>query len=93
MHAFEIVLVIAWGWTLGMTILNVVLVPRLKIARPDRNVWPTLLSVVIPARNEEGAIERTVRAMLAQTYDTLEVVVVNDRSTDGTGEILAAIAR
>jgi chlorobactene glucosyltransferase len=50
-----------------------------------------LLSVVIPARNEERIIEATVRAMLAQSYANLEVIVVNDRSTDRTGEILSAI--
>jgi glycosyltransferase involved in cell wall biosynthesis len=50
-----------------------------------------LVSVVIPARNEERTIGATVRAMLAQTYADLEVIVVNDRSTDRTAEILAAI--
>ena len=91
MHTFEIVLVIAWGWTLAMTILNVFLVPRLK--REEGAAAGPLVSVVIPARDEERTIERTVRAMLAQTYANLEVVVVNDRSTDRTGEILAAVAR
>lgn len=47
--------------------------------------------MIVPARDEERTIERTVRAMLAQTYVALEVVVVNDRSTDRTGAILAAI--
>jgi cellulose synthase/poly-beta-1,6-N-acetylglucosamine synthase-like glycosyltransferase len=47
------------------------------------------VSVVIPARDEERAIERTVRAFLAQTYPELEIIVVNDRSVDRTGEILA----
>lgn len=91
MHTFEIVLVIAWGWTLAMTILNVFLVPRLKTE--EGAAAGPLVSVVIPARDEERSIEQTVRAMLAQTYDDLEVVVVNDRSTDRTGEILAAVAR
>jgi len=52
-----------------------------------------LVSIVIPARNEERNIERTVRAMLAQTYAPLEVIVVDDRSTDRTGEILSEIAK
>jgi glycosyltransferase involved in cell wall biosynthesis len=47
------------------------------------------VSVIVPARDEERAIERTVRALLAQTYPELEIIVVNDRSVDRTGEILA----
>jgi chlorobactene glucosyltransferase len=47
------------------------------------------VSVIIPARDEERTIERTVRAFLAQTYPELEIIVVNDRSVDRTGEILA----
>src|SRR5881296_721063 len=45
---------------------------------------PTL-SVVVTARDEAEAIETTVRRLLAQRYDDLEVIVVDDRSTDGTG--------
>ncbi len=45
--------------------------------------------MIIPARDEERTIERTVRAFLAQTYPDLEIIVVNDRSVDRTGEILA----
>ena len=89
MHALEVVLVVAWAWTLAVTIVNLALIPRLRGA-PAPSPAP-LVSVVIPARNEERTIERTVRAMLAQTYAQLEVIVVNDRSTDRTAEILAGI--
>ncbi|HET7433754.1 MAG TPA: glycosyltransferase [Thermoanaerobaculia bacterium] len=50
------------------------------------------VAVVIPARNEERIIEHTVRAMLAQTYPALDVIVINDRSTDRTGAILNSLA-
>ena len=46
------------------------------------------MSVIIPARDEERDIERTVRAFLAQTWQALEIIVVNDRSSDATGAIL-----
>ena len=51
-----------------------------------------LISVIVPARNEERNIRRCVEALLAQTYPNFEVLVLDDRSTDATAEILAEIA-
>jgi len=51
-----------------------------------------LVSVLIPALNEENSIARCVEAMLAQTYPNVEIVVANDRSTDRTAEIVEKIA-
>jgi chlorobactene glucosyltransferase len=50
-----------------------------------------LISVIIPARNEANNIRRCVEALLAQTYTNFEVIVVDDRSTDSTPEILSHI--
>src|SRR5574341_2126481 len=47
-----------------------------------------LISVCIPARNEERNIRACVEAMLAQDYPNLEVIVLDDCSTDATPEIL-----
>ena len=52
---------------------------------------PTV-SVVIPARNEAHNIERCVRSALAAQYPRLEVIAVDDHSTDATGAILARLA-
>ena len=49
-------------------------------------------SVVITALNEERSIEQALRSVLAQDYPGLEVIVVNDRSTDRTGAILDRMA-
>ena len=51
-----------------------------------------LVSVVIPARDERRNIERCVRSVLATRYPALEVIVVDDHSTDGTGAIARTIA-
>jgi len=50
------------------------------------------LSVIVTARDEVDGIEETVGRLLAQDYPGLEVVVIDDRSTDGTGEILDRLA-
>lgn len=50
-----------------------------------------LLSVVVPARDEERNIEACVRSLLAQTGVPTEVIVVDDNSSDGTGAILAGL--
>ena len=51
------------------------------------------VSLIAAARNEESGIERAVRSLLRQNYPNYEVIVVNDRSTDATGEILERLAR
>lgn len=51
-----------------------------------------MLSIIVPARNEERQIETCVRSLLAQRYLHFEVIVVNDRSDDATGAILARLA-
>ena len=52
-----------------------------------------LTSVVIPAYNAEPFLERTLRSALRQTYSNLEVIVINDGSTDQTRAITEAVAR
>ncbi len=53
---------------------------------------PPLISVCIPARNEERNIRACVEAALKQDYPNLEVIVLDDRSTDATFRILTDIA-
>lgn len=51
-----------------------------------------LISVCVPARNEERNIGRCVDALLAQTYPSFGIIVLDDRSTDSTQEILRGFA-
>jgi hypothetical protein len=57
-----------------------------------RRQGPVRCSVVVAARDEEARIEDTVRHLLAQRGVEFEVVVVDDRSTDRTSEILRRLA-
>ena len=50
------------------------------------------VSIVVAARDEVRAVEAAVRSVLRQDYPDLEVVAVDDRSRDGTGEVLDRLA-
>lgn len=89
MRLLTLTLLLIWLVTLLRTVGNLLTIHRLRVRMPART---PLVSVIVPARDEEQDIERTVRALLAQTYPALEVLVVDDRSADGTGAILDAIA-
>ena len=58
---------------------------------PDERSWPKL-SVVVPACDEAETIEPALRSLLSSSYPELEVLLVNDRSRDATGEIMGRIA-
>jgi len=53
---------------------------------------PPLISICVPARNEERNIRACVEAILNQDYPNIEVIVLDDRSTDSTLTQLAEIA-
>lgn len=88
MRALSIIVAVAWFFSFTRTLLHLRVIPRLRAGEaPSRS---PLVSVVVPARNEDRIIEQTVHAWLAQTYAPFELVVVDDRSSDRTGEILHA---
>nr|MBA3551087.1 glycosyltransferase family 2 protein [Patescibacteria group bacterium] len=52
-----------------------------------------LISVVIPTYNEASRIGRAVESMMNQTYRNLEIIIVDDWSTDTTQEVVEALAK
>jgi cellulose synthase/poly-beta-1,6-N-acetylglucosamine synthase-like glycosyltransferase len=50
------------------------------------------VSIIVPARNEERDIEQSLNRLLELDYDNYEVIAVNDRSTDRTGQVIERVA-
>jgi len=66
--------------------------PRLgDLDPPAPAAWPRL-SIVVPARDEADTIEAAARSLLAEDYPNLEIVFVDDRSTDATGAVVDRLA-
>lgn len=88
----------ALGWLLaclwwGMWARMLLASKRVELLRNfDPDPDPPGLSIVVAAANEEHTLERALRSLLALDYPEVEVIVVNDRSTDGTGAVLAKLA-
>lgn len=93
---FNILIVFVWSifllWLAGLIWTWICL----RKQRPfrfesDRNI-NSFVSILVPARNEaHRVLEKSISSMLAQTYKNYETIVLNDRSTDETGEILQKI--
>ncbi len=73
--------------------------PRIAdIARPEWDRRPATpdgeprVSIIVPARNEEEHIRDTLVQLLALDYSNYEIIAVNDRSTDRTGQIMDEVA-
>ena len=49
------------------------------------------ISVIVPAYNSESTIERCLKSLIKQTYNNMEIIVINDGSTDKTDEIIRRI--
>lgn len=58
---------------------------------PEPGSWPGI-SMIIPACNEAEHIEAAMRSLLELDYPNLEMIVINDRSTDSTGSIIEQLA-
>jgi cellulose synthase/poly-beta-1,6-N-acetylglucosamine synthase-like glycosyltransferase len=68
-----------------------IVIRRLADIPPATGDLPSV-SLIAPARNEERNIERAVRSLVRLDYPNLGITLVNDRSTDRTGQILDKLA-
>lgn len=51
-----------------------------------------LVSVIVPVYNTAPYVDHCLKSILDQTYGNLEIIVVNDGSTDNSAQVLAAYA-
>lgn len=89
------------GWTLAVCwITSGILIIRFFYKKTlykcagthsDPTKWPTV-SVIVAARDESRSIEAALRSIADMDYPNLEVIAVNDRSTDGTDAIMERVA-
>jgi glycosyltransferase involved in cell wall biosynthesis len=90
------VLAVAWFSRIVDAALGMPTVADISRPEWDRNpVSPSgnpRVSIIVPARNEEESIEQALTQLLVLDYDNYEIIAVNDRSTDGTGEIIENLA-
>lgn len=76
-----------------IAILNALTFPRLRrIFNPQLPITNPPISILIPMRNEAGIIAETVRSLLSQDYPGLEILILDDNSTDNSAEIARAAA-
>ena len=82
MGTIAFVILVVWCFLAVQTLVNLLLFRKLEEA--DAGGASPKVSIVIPARNEERYIGRTLDAALRLDYPDFEVIVVDDGSTDGT---------
>ena len=74
-----------------MGLINLVFIKKPIIY--DQSKTSVLVSVLIPARNEEVNIKRCIYSLIDQSYKNLEIIILDDDSSDQTFEIAQELAK
>lgn len=91
MDAVAVAALVLLGGMLLVSLANAVLAPRLsRVGLPRSRPF---VSVLVPARDEAHNLRETIPALLRQRYSELEIVVLDDGSTDATAALIARYAR
>jgi len=92
-----VILAVAWASRIVDAALGMPSVADVSRPEWDRNPVSSSgnprVSIIVPACNEEATIEPALRTLLSLDYDNYEVIAVDDRSTDRTGEIMEGIQK
>jgi glycosyltransferase involved in cell wall biosynthesis len=88
------------AWAAKRSLPSISLVPgdmtrfqRIKFERLEPVHSPCIVTVIIPCFNAEKTVQNAVESILAQTWRSLDVIAINDASSDRTGEILEMLSR
>ncbi|MGH7448350.1 MAG: glycosyltransferase, partial [Longimicrobiales bacterium] len=87
-------LMLALPWVVLLLIMPLMLLrrPRLSSFAPPPPADAPLVSIIVPARNEAVNISVCLASLLNSVYPTFEIIVVDDDSSDGTGDIVRILA-
>lgn len=78
-----------WFWV-ALTMVRVALATRI-LPKTQATEYPTI-SVIVPARDEEATLLPALQSLLGLDYPQLEIILVNDRSRDSTGDLMESMA-
>jgi len=85
---------ILWGISFVTLWLTLIWLNFLYVQpKPSRNARKPLVSICVPAYNEEKTILKTLRSLVALTYPNKEIIVVDDGSQDKTVRVIRAFAK
>lgn len=86
-------LALIWASRIWDSVRGVRTLADISLPEWDRKPGPgNRLAIIVPARNEQESIEQALKRLLALDYDKYQVIAVDDRSTDRTGEIMDRVA-
>lgn len=83
---------LAWGLSYLKAVHGVRSIRLLKQLQPQSPQTFPRLSIIIPACNEGDTLGQALTTLLKQDYPNLEIILINDRSTDNTGDIVDQLA-
>jgi chlorobactene glucosyltransferase len=87
-------LLLALPWLALVLVIPIIILRRLRLSKfaPPAPADAPLVSVIVPARNEAVNISVCVASLLNSLYAPFEIIVVDDNSIDGTGDIVRILA-
>lgn len=92
MSGSQVLLALPWVAMLLIMPLMLLRRPRLSTFEPPSAEDAPLVSIIVPARNEAVNISVCIASLLNSLYPRAEIIVVDDESTDGTGDIVGILA-
>ena len=90
---YAILMLVLWVGMVIYLLISSRRIAYLKTIQPLSSNLPPLVAVIIAVKDEEAEVEAALRSVCSLRYPQLKIVVINDRSTDSTPQILQRIAQ